>query len=354
MKTNLFATFALSAATCLALANAGNAASLNLDFSSTGGTLLDAQGQGTGFTTRLSGTGTALAANDPNLDINTATGKLTIRTGNNTGANQDFNGQVGLDTLEAVGIQLSSLGYTGSEDFSVSAVFDPLTPTNDFDQAGIFIGSDAQSLARAGHITFGDGQEYFSGYNTAGVDNNGRFFGFGFNGADGMTVTISRVGGDWQFFVDGLAWHPNTAGDGAGTPVDPTGFNGSPDLNSLSDLTVGVFAINVVNTVSETVSLDSFSVNVPVPGDACGDGTVDIECDFPLISDNLFNTVPAGTLGDVTLDGVVNYADFRLWKNNYVPEGSASGSIVGGVPEPSGIVLAVFALLGIAIRRRVS
>ena len=353
MKTNLTGTIVLAAIWCVAWTGLSRAAALNLDFSSTGGTLLDAQGQGTGFTTRLSGTGTALAASDPNLDINTATGKLTIRTGNNVGANQDFNGQAGLDTLEAVGIQLSSLGYTGTQDFTVTAVFDPLQGTNDFDQAGVFIGTDSATLTRAGHITFGGaGQEYFSGHTTGGTDNNGRFFGFGFNGADGMTVTISRVGGDWQYFIDGLAWHPNSGADGSGTLIDPNGANGSPNLDALSDLTVGVYAINVVNAISETVTLDSFSVNVPVPGDATGEGDVNLD-DFELISDNLFNTVPAGTMGDVTLDGVVNYADFRLWKNNYVPAGSSALSGGEGVPEPSGIVLAVIALCGVVCGRRV-
>ncbi len=88
--------------------------------------------------------------------------------------------------------------------------------------------------------------------------NNGRFFGFGFNGADGMTVAITRFNGDWRYFIDGLEWQPNTDGAGNGTPVDPTGAIGSPNLNAAADLTVGVFAINVVNTMSEVVTVDSF------------------------------------------------------------------------------------------------
>lgn len=346
MKTNLVLMVALAAFGSLSIA--AHAASLNLNFSAASGTLLDKDGQGTGLSSRLSGTGTALAASDPNLDINTATGKLAIRTGNNVGANQDFNGGAGLDTLEAVGISLSSLGFTGGQDFSVTAVFDPVPPTNSFDQAGVFIGSAATAMTRAGYITFA-GQEYFSGHTTGTADNNGRFFGFGFNGSAGMTVTISRVAGDWQYIINGLAWQPNTAGDGSGTPIDPTGANNSPNLNALSDLTVGVFAINVGNATSETLTLDSFSVVVPVPGDANDDGFVNLT-DFNLISDHLFTTVQSGTLGDVTLDGVVNYADFRLWKNNYHP-GSGSAS---GVPEPSALLLAIIALLGVVTSRRLA
>lgn len=352
MKTSRILGAVASLVTTLAITTNSWAATANFDFSTTGGGILDAQGQGTGLTVRLSGTGTAIPTNDPSLDIDTAAGKLRITTGVGTGVNQDFNGSLGLDTTEAIGLNLSSLGYTGTQDFIVTATFDPLTPTQSFDQAGIFIGQDGFNLTKAGHITF-SAQEYFAGHTTGtgpATDNNGRFFGFGFNGADGMNVTITRFDGDWRYFIDGVEWQPNTDGGGNGTPVDPTGDFGSPNLQALTDLTVGVFAINVVNTTSEVVSVDNFRVIVdPVVGDASGNGSVGPE-DFTLISNNLFTNVIPGLNGDVTFDGFVGYDDFRTWKN--VAPLSALIAVGIAVPEPGSLCLIGLALAGITGGRR--
>jgi hypothetical protein len=341
-----------SLAIALSLVSGTFAASANFDFSTTGvAGILDAQGQSTGLTARLSGTGTALPTNSPNLDISTTTGKLLITTGNGIGANQETNGGAGLDTAEMVGLNLSSLGFTGSQDFIVSATFDALPATTAFDQGGIFVGQSGAALTQAGYITFSD-QEYFSVHVNPN-HNNGRFFGFGFNGTDGMTVAITRISGDWRYFIDGLEWQPNTDGGGNGTPVDPTGANGSPNLQGLTDLTVGVFAVNVINGASETVAVDSFDVIVdPVAGDANGNGTVGPE-DFALISDNLFNVngVP-GLNGDVTFDGNVGYDDFRLWKNVAPLSALIAVGLHPSVPEPTALSLAALALIGAALKGR--
>src|SRR5581483_7704753 len=94
------------------------ASSLNLNFSSTGGSVLDSAGQGTGFSARLGGTGGSLAVNDPNLTINTGSGNLTLRS-----QQADFNGQAGVSIMSAPGVNLSTLGFSGSQDFSVTATF---------------------------------------------------------------------------------------------------------------------------------------------------------------------------------------------------------------------------------------
>jgi hypothetical protein len=57
------------------------AASLNLDFSGTGGTVLDRDGAGTGFTARLAGTGQSLPASDTRLNLDTSSGTLAITSG---------------------------------------------------------------------------------------------------------------------------------------------------------------------------------------------------------------------------------------------------------------------------------
>lgn len=350
MKTSWILSALGSFASVLVLASSTFAASANFDFSTNGvGGITDKDGQSTGLV-RLSGSGTALATNSPNLDLDTAAGKLRITTGNGTGANQDTNGGAGLDTAEMVGINLASLGYTGTQDFIVSATFDALPSTINFDQGGIFVGSSTAALTQAGYITF-SAQEYFSAHANPG-HNNGRFFGFGFNGADGMTVAITRIGGDWRYFIDGLEWQPNTDGAGNGTPVDPTGASGSPNLNAPTDLTVGLFAINVVNTVSEVVTIDRLDVIVnPVVGDASGNGSVGPE-DFTLISNNMFNAngVP-GLNGDVTFDGNVGYDDFRLWKS-VAPLSALRAVGLAAVPEPGTMTLIAVALGGVVLQGR--
>jgi len=218
--------------------------------------VLDVDGEGTGFTSRLAGTAMPGGA-DALLDIDTGLGEVAI-----TSTQSDFNGGAGVGIMTAPGVQLSSLGYDGSQSFSATANFGPITGFEDIDQVGLYIGTDAANLTRSGMIVFGGGSEFFSGHTTAGADNNGRFFGFGLDVSDGMEVTISRTAGDWEYFIDGNPWHPNTAGDGSGTLVDPDGSNGSPDLDSLSDLTVGVYAITPLNANPKVWPLDSFSVTV--------------------------------------------------------------------------------------------
>ena len=80
-----------------------------------------------------------------------------------------------------------------------------------------------------------------------GVDHSARSFGFGFNGADGMTVTITRDAGTWRYFVDGLEWNP----------LSPTTF-----LDGRSDLTAGLFAITPLNANRKTIDVDAFSLVV--------------------------------------------------------------------------------------------
>jgi arabinan endo-1,5-alpha-L-arabinosidase len=233
------------------------ASTVTLDFNSAvGGTVLDSAGLGTGFTTRLTGTGGSIAGNDSVLTLDTVNGVLRMTT-----TQSDFNGQAGMGILSAPGVNLSTLGYTGTQDFTATAIFKPIAGVEFIDQLGLYVGQDSANLTRAGLITFG-GPEYFSGHTTAGADNNGRFFGFGLNVADGISITISRTAGNWQYFIDGLEWQPNTAGDGTGTAVDPNGAFGSPNLDALTDLTVGAVVFTPLNANAKTWELDSFSVTV--------------------------------------------------------------------------------------------
>jgi hypothetical protein len=180
----------------------------SLDFNDfTPGTLLEAQGQGTGFTTRLAGTGGALnPAADANLLLDRRLGVLRM-----TSTDADLNGQRNLDTTEAIGINLSSLGFDGTQDFIVTAYYSKIpnnfpSDSNSFDQFGIFVGEDSAYLTRGGgtnYETFGAlhweefGDNIFNG---GKVDD--AFFGPQPDQST-MTVEISRIGGVWRTLVNG-------------------------------------------------------------------------------------------------------------------------------------------------------
>ena len=89
----------------------------------TGSGLLDKDSEALPFTNRLANTGTVIASSDPGLDIDTTAGTLALTT-----ATSDINGQVNMAGLEAIGIPLSSLGFTGNEDFLIRARYVNLPP----------------------------------------------------------------------------------------------------------------------------------------------------------------------------------------------------------------------------------
>jgi len=201
----------------------------------------DSSGQFTGFTARLPGTGSALPTFDPNLRLDTADGVLELVT-----TQGDFNGQAGLASTSAPGVALADLGFTGPEDFSVNVVFRPLLTLQFIDQVGLYVGSHSNLLTRADTIVFG-APEFHSAHTQNGFDYDGRFFGFGLNAADGMTITIGREGGVWRYVIDGREWNPQS----------PPAF-----LDGRADLVAGVFAVTPLNDVPKMIEVDTFSMVV--------------------------------------------------------------------------------------------
>ncbi len=242
------------------------ASSLTLNFSSPGGTILDTNGIGTGLTARMVGTGSAITGNDSNLLLNTSGHVLTMST--SPGA--DFNGQVAMSTASVVGINLSSLGYNGSNDFTATAVFTGLPTTGPSagqalnpDQLCLIVGTDSTTAVRAGFINFSqfhatntDANEDFATLTSGGSDAFQRFFGTPVGST--MTVVIKRIGGVWGITVNGADRMPNSSADGTGTPEPPTAIG----LDAASDLFVGVVAMDVGNNSPWNANLQSFSVVV--------------------------------------------------------------------------------------------
>ncbi|MBD5778868.1 glycoside hydrolase family 43 protein [Pelagicoccus sp. NFK12] len=215
----------------------------SFDFEATGtGGILDSVGKSTGLTARLSGTGASYTVNDPNLTLDEANGQLLLKS-----TQADFNGQAGVASASAVGVAFSELGYTGSEDFSVTAQFAPIEGLESIDQVGVFVGSAANTLTRAG-IFQGSSPEGLGVHTQSGTDNNATFNQSNFDLSDGLTVVIARESGEWSYLVDGVS-------------VSPQAPNAT-FLDALSDLTAGVFAITPLNANAKTVGVDSLQVAI--------------------------------------------------------------------------------------------
>lgn len=86
-------------------------------------------------------------------------------------------------------------------------------------------------------------------------------------------------------------------------------------------------------------------------GDANGDGLVNSD-DFDVISEFLFTSQSPGDNGDLDLSGLVDFKDFRIWKN--APKsgfGSGAEAFASSVPEPTSLLLVVAGLLGASVVR---
>lgn len=246
----------------------------------------DSAGTLTGLTARLTGTGANLAANDPKLTLNTATGVLNLRT-----SQADFNGQAGVAQASAVGHLLSEFGFTGSEDFVVEAKFDGIANLANIDQVGLFVGNSSTKMTRAGVIVFSSPQIYST--HTNGTNDVGGHFADVVDPTTGLSVIIARQSGDWSYFVNGLPTHP-TSGE-------------ATFLDSSTNLTAGVFAITPLNGVVKTAPLRSLTYTV-VKGEATG-------TDWILWQKKHFGATPGANAArevDADLDGMSNLVEYAL------------------------------------------
>jgi hypothetical protein len=232
--------------------------SLSLNFTTPAGGILDSNGVGTGFPSRLPGTGTAFVGSDTNLFLDTANGVLNI-----TSTSGDYNGGANEPINESLGVALSLLGFSGSEDLNASLVFPTLPPTVSYDQAGLYVGIDTNYITRAGWIDFTalgspKGKEQYSENVTPGGNNSppgsaapgngpgGHYFGFPFDPAIlPCTVLIGRTAGIWHYYIDGAQWDA----------ANPTYLNGT------TNLTAGIFIYDTGGG-AYTQSVSNFTARV--------------------------------------------------------------------------------------------
>ena len=284
--------------------------------------ILDFNGVGTGFTTRLPGTGTSIAANDPNLQVETTSGTLTWLT---TGVN--LNGQSGIATGDFLGFPLSVVGVTANQDFSFSVTFNNLQFTSAFDQIGLFVGTSSSSAFRGGELNTGQSTAY-TVQTVNGADTNLQSS----NAlkplpGDNVIFTLSRTSGTWAFAVQNLT-NPSRSGN---IPVtQPTFLNGIPNLIG------GVYASNASNATFKTETISSFSF-------AGGVQNVQLPATTTTVTSSLNPTVPGQqvtftatvTSGSGTPTGTVIFKDGNtVLSTNGLAVGSATfttSSLAGGI-----------------------
>lgn len=144
--------------------------------------------------------------------------------------------------------------------------------------------------------------------------------------------STSQVGGVGSYIWSGLA-------------TDVAQWLAAPDQN-FGWLLIGAGEIN--RTARRFASREAesgapqltiqFSVAPLLPGDANGDGRVDLS-DFGILKDNFGQSPAARDQGDLNSDGRVDLSDFGVLKDNFGTGGTA-------VPEPCARSLAALAAMG--------
>jgi hypothetical protein len=222
-------------------------AEVMLDFGSPlPGTILDANGLGTGFTHRLPGTGGALAANDPHLDLFGKPGCLLLRSTHGC-INQYPNPQgSNLGELEAPGLLLTD---AAQGDLVVSALFRGVRVPNGSDHLVLYAGTSCTSVVMAG---FHEPSAYVVITNQGKSDWQRFNSGIGaFTPGDDVLLTLQRVKGSWTLSWDNLT-NAEASGSSPGVSL--------PWLDRENGLYVGVIASNPGSLVAHQAELAWFAV----------------------------------------------------------------------------------------------
>jgi hypothetical protein len=225
------------------------------------GTLRDGAGTGIGLTHRLPGTGRQLPERDPNLRLDTAKARLELTT-----TNSDINTQFQLHHGEYLGVRLSDLGFTGTEDFAVTAVL-PNIPALEFvGQFGLYAGAGSDRNIRGGVISRRAHGQYtqFLVNNKDGKDADIYRVGLLSTGAD-LRLTLERTRGKYSLKVENL-----TTGSSSTLEIRHSDF-----LDGERELFVGLFGANTQSEVRKTLTIQEFSATVWTVAPAVGTGRAD-------------------------------------------------------------------------------
>jgi len=213
------------------------------------GTILDQNGNGTGFTDRLPGTGADYTANDANLDLSANSGFLTITS---TRADLGTDPVADPDALEAYGLLLPNVG---DQDVTIKALFRDIQVSgyHSSNQLTLYAGQSATQNIRAGiHYYHDHDYALWSRNPDDGVTHAWTTpSDASWSDGDDVELTLSRQDGRWQ-----LDWHNLTNDD-----------SGTSDSFSLpwvdgNALYVGIHYANARSSTSRTSLVESFTVEL--------------------------------------------------------------------------------------------
>jgi hypothetical protein len=213
------------------------------------GGLRDRTGAGTGLSHRLPGTGEWLAADDENLLLVPDKKQLELTT-----TNSDLNTQYRLRRGEYLGVRLSDLGFTGSEDFEVTATFPAIPALQHVGQFGLYAGARSDRAIRGGLLAQEDRAGLYTQFlvnNADGTDTDTHKVGLLSTGTD-LRVTLRRVAGRFSLTVENL-----TSGGTSTLAIRHPAY-----LDAEQDLYVGLFGANTQSNVRQTVIVREFQATV--------------------------------------------------------------------------------------------
>jgi hypothetical protein len=211
-------------------------------------TLEDALGRGTGLTHRLPGTGFEIPLRDPNVQLDVDAGTLKLTT-----TRSDINTQDRMATGEYLGFRLSELGFSGREDFEISATIPQIPALEVVGQFGLYVGGSSAANIRGGLISQPQPDRYglFLVNNRGGTDSDLNEVGLMATGDD-LRLTLRRIGGRYSLIVKNLtARSSNTLTIAHPAFLDPE-----------RDLYAGVFGANTQSNLSRTLTIKEVKVTV--------------------------------------------------------------------------------------------
>ena len=211
------------------------------------GSLRDAAGRGTGLTHRLPGTGAKLADPDGHLRLNPDDGRLELTT-----TNSDLNTSFRVDGGEYLGLRLADLGFTGAEDFAVSATVVNTPALKVIGQFGLYAGSCGDRNIRGGVFSPRPGRYTLNlVLNEDGRDRDSHFVGL-LSPGDDLRLTLRRAGGRYSLTVE----NHTTGGSSTLATRHPAFLDGERDLY------VGLFGANTRSDEPQTVLVKELQATV--------------------------------------------------------------------------------------------